>query len=123
MNKRLVFPEDFFWGAATAAHQIEGNNIASDWWERENRPGTIIKERSGDAADSYHRYREDIGILADLGLQSYRFSIEWARIEPEKGHISRAHLLHYRDMIEACLERGVMPFVSLHHFTNLMLIG
>lgn len=118
MNKRLVFPEDFFWGAATAAHQIEGNNIASDWWERENRPGTIIKERSGDAADSYHRYREDIGILADLGLQSYRFSIEWARIEPEKGHISRAHLLHYRDMIEACLERGVMPFVTLHHFTN-----
>lgn len=67
------FPENFIWGAATAPHQIEGNNTASDWWAREHSPRTDVSEPSGDAADSYNRYREDIRLLADSGLTMYRF--------------------------------------------------
>lgn len=112
------FPDEFLWGAATAAHQIEGNNVNSDWWAREHAPGTDLAEPSGDAADSYHRYPEDIALAASFGLNTYRFSVEWARIEPEQGHVSRAHLLHYRRMVDTCRERGLIPSVTLHHFTN-----
>ena len=69
MNKPIHFPEDFIWGAATAGHQIEGNNLNSDWWARENASDSKVSERSGDAADSYHRFREDIAILAESGLR------------------------------------------------------
>lgn len=110
------FPADFLWGAATAGHQIEGNNVNSDWWAREQQmPGM---ELSGDACDSYHRYREDIALLADSGLTSYRFSLEWSRIEPLQGHFSKAELAHYRRMIEFCFERGITPVVTLQHFTT-----
>jgi beta-glucosidase len=110
------FPDGFLWGAATAGHQIEGNNINSDWWAREQlMPGM---ESSGDACDSYHRYREDIDLLADAGLTSYRFSLEWSRIEPLPGRFSRAELAHYRRVIEACFERGITPVVTLQHFTT-----
>ena len=72
------FPTSFLWGAATAPHQIEGNNVNSDWWAREQvTPGMDL---SGDACDSYHRYGEDIALLAEAGLDSYRFSFEWSRI-------------------------------------------
>jgi beta-glucosidase len=111
-------PDDFLWGAATAAHQIEGNNINADLWTAEQAGTPPFTEPSGDACDSYHRYREDIQLLAEAGLKVYRFSIEWARIEPTQGRISRAQLLHYRDMIDACHELGVIPFVTLHHFTS-----
>ncbi len=111
------FPDGFLWGAATAAHQVEGNNIDTDWWVREHAPGTDLPEPSGDAADSYHRFGEDIGLLARMGLTSYRFSIEWARIEPEEGFFSRAQVLHYRRMVEECLAHGLAPMVTLHHFT------
>jgi beta-glucosidase len=79
------FPKGFRWGAATAGHQIEGNNVNSDLWFLENIEPTTFVERSGDACDSYHRYKEDIAFAAGLGLNSYRFSIEWARIEPTPG--------------------------------------
>jgi len=113
-----LLPDEFLWGAATAAHQIEGNNINADLWLAEQAGRPPFAEPSGDACDSYHRYREDIRLLAEAGLKVYRFSIEWARIEPARGRISRAQLLHYRDMIEACHELGVTPFVTLHHFTS-----
>ncbi|MEU4449302.1 family 1 glycosylhydrolase [Actinosynnema sp. NPDC050801] len=112
-----TFPDGFLWGAATAAHQVEGNNTSSDLWAVENAPDPIMPERSGDACDSYHRWREDLDIVRDLGLNSYRFSIEWARVEPAPGHTSRAQLAHYRRMIEGCAERGLTPVVTLHHFT------
>ena len=108
---------DFLWGAATAAHQIEGNNTNSDYWATEYLGLPHIKEPSGDACDSYHRYPEDIRLLAEAGLTAYRFSIEWARIEPAEGRFSRAELLHYRAMIDTCHEHGVTPFITLHHFT------
>ncbi|MGW1785353.1 glycoside hydrolase family 1 protein [Streptomyces sp. NPDC002143] len=106
----------FLWGASTAPHQIEGNNVNSDWWAHEpHMPGMA---RSGDAIDSYHRYPEDMRLLADAGLNSYRFGIEWARIEPYEGHVSLAELAHYRRMIDTALDLGLTPVVTLHHFTN-----
>jgi beta-glucosidase len=112
------FPRDFLWGSATAAHQVEGSNVASDWWAREHRPDTDLEEPSGDAADSYHRWPDDVALVADAGLQVYRFSIEWARIQPEEGWTSKAQLQHYRRMIDGCLDRGITPMVTLHHATN-----
>ena len=114
---RREFPDDFMWGAATAGHQIEGNNTNASLWPIEWSGRSIFKEPSGDACDSYHRYPEDIALLADAGLGVYRFSVEWSRIEPEPGFYSRAALDHYRRMCEACLTRGVRPFITLNHFT------
>ena len=111
-----ILPSGFLWGAATAAHQIEGNNVNSDFWASEGRvPGM---DRSGDAVDSYHRFAEDMQLLADAGLNAYRFSVEWARIEPLPGVISRAELAHYRRMIDTALGLGLTPVITLHHFTN-----
>lgn len=112
------FSPDFLWGAATAGHQVEGNNTNSDWWVKENDVRTLLSEASGDAVDSYHRYEEDIALLAASGLNSYRFSIEWSRIEPVRGKYSRAEIAHYRRMVETCLEYGVEPVVTLSHFTT-----
>jgi hypothetical protein len=81
---------DFLWGVATGAHQTEGNNLASDWWTAEHAPGSVVKEPSGDAVDSYHRWREDMDLAAAAGFTDYRFGIEWARIEPANGAMSRA---------------------------------
>ncbi|GGS54590.1 MULTISPECIES: glycoside hydrolase family 1 protein [Actinokineospora] len=113
-----TFPGGFLWGAATAAHQVEGNNTTSDLWAVENAPESIMPERSGDACDSYHRWPEDLDIVRDIGLNCYRFGIEWARVEPAPGHTSRAQLAHYRRMVEGCFERGLTPVVTLHHFTT-----
>ena len=118
MNAKVEFPKDFLWGTATAAHQVEGNNINSDGWLMEHVPGTIYEDRSGDACDHYHRYRSDIALFAELGFNSYRFSIEWARIEPEEGEFSNAVLEHYRDMLRACHEHSITPIVTFHHFTS-----
>ncbi|GAB3976466.1 family 1 glycosylhydrolase [Actinoallomurus acanthiterrae] len=113
----MRFPESFLWGAATAAHQVEGNNVNNDWWAREHTQVEGIDEPSGDACDSYHRYREDIALLAELGFNAYRFSIEWSRIEPEAGLVSRASIDHYRRMVDTCHEFGLTPVVTLLHFT------
>ena len=77
MSERLTFPDNFLWGTATAAHQIEGNNTNSDWWRHEQTSGRVA-EPSGDATDSWHLYEVDLDIVQQLGLNSYRFSIEWA---------------------------------------------
>nr|BFD87292.1 family 1 glycosylhydrolase [Streptomyces sp. Xyl84] len=114
----LVLPDGFLLGASTSAHQVEGNNVSSDWWALENRPGSFVAERSGDAADSFHRWPEDMRMLSELGFNAYRFSIEWARIEPERGQVSRAAVAHYRAMVDGALERGLTPVVTLHHFTS-----
>ncbi|GAA4994463.1 family 1 glycosylhydrolase [Yinghuangia aomiensis] len=114
----MTFPDGFLWGSATAAHQVEGNNIASDFWVLEHVPGSRFAEPSGDACDHYRLFREDIALLAELGFTSYRFSIEWARVEPEDGFISRAAIEHYRDVLQACHDHGIVPMVTLHHFTS-----
>src|SRR5579863_10365752 len=112
------FPDGFLWGAATAAHQVEGQNTNSDFWILENVTPTLFAEPSGDGCDHYNRYPEDIKLLAGLGLNTYRFSIEWARIEPEQGSFSTAELDHYRRMLAACHENNVRPMVTFYHFTS-----
>src|SRR6185503_14620839 len=112
------FPPGFTWGAATAAHQVEGGNWNNDWWAWEHAPGTPCKESSGDACDQYHRWAEDLDLLASFGFAAYRFSLEWSRIEPEDGEFSRAELEHYRRLCAGCRERGLEPIVTFHHFTT-----
>ena len=113
-----VFPKDFLWGSATSGHQVEGNNINTEGWVLEHLPNTHYAEPSGDACDHYHRYPKDIALLAELGFNSYRLSIEWARIEPEEGEFSNAALDHYRRMLATCHEHGIQPAVTFHHFTS-----
>ncbi|MGD0118446.1 MAG: family 1 glycosylhydrolase [Candidatus Binatus sp.] len=115
---RFTFPANFLWGTATAAHQVEGNNVNSDYWLLEHTPGAPFVEPSGDACDQYHYYADDIAMLARLGFNSYRFSIEWARVEPEPGEFSRAALDHYRRVLACCHEQKVTPVVTFHHFTS-----
>ena len=112
------FEKGFFVGAATAAHQVEGNNIHSDYWAQEQLPHTSFAEPSGIACDHYNRYEEDIRLLADAGLNAYRFSIEWARIEPEEGKFDPAEIEHYRKVIACCKAHGVEPVATLLHFTS-----
>lgn len=113
-----AFPEGFLWGVATAGHQVEGNNTNSDLWLLEHVPATIFAEPSGDAVDHYHQYCDDIALIASLGFTSYRFSLEWARIEPEPGEFSLAELNHYRRMLQACHRHGLTPIVTFHHFSS-----
>ena len=113
-----IFPERFLWGAATAAHQVEGNNLNSDLWVLEHLKPTLFAEPSLDACDHWNRFDKDIRLLAELGLNAYRFSIEWARIEPECGHFSTAVLEHYRRMLGACHDNGVSPMVTFYHFSS-----
>lgn len=113
----LRFPRGFLFGSSTAGHQIEGNNTNTDWWVFEHEEGTPVHEPSGDANDSYHRYREDVELVRSFGLNSYRFSLEWSRIEPAEGFFSRAELAHYRRIIQACHDAGLTPVVTFSHFT------
>ncbi|MBA4686305.1 MAG: glycoside hydrolase family 1 protein [Candidatus Galacturonibacter soehngenii] len=112
------FQKDFMLGAATAAHQVEGNNINSDYWVQEQIPHSSFDEPSLDAVDHYNRYEEDIRLLAEAGLNTYRFSIEWARIQPEPDMWLEEEVEHYRKVIRCCKANGVTPIVTMHHFTS-----
>jgi beta-glucosidase len=114
----IKFKNDFLISAATAAHQVEGNNIHSDFWTMEHVPNSMYKEPSLNAVDHYHKYKEDIQLLVDAGLNSYRFSIEWARIEPAKGRFDNNEVEHYRHVLEFCHQNNVTPIVTLHHFSS-----
>lgn len=114
----MIFSKEFYIGAATAAHQVEGNNIHSDYWALEHMKTTSFAEPSLDAVDHYNRYEEDIRLMADAGLNAYRFSIEWARIEPQEGVFDEQELEHYRAVIRCCKAHGIEPIVTLHHFTS-----
>ncbi len=112
------FPQGFLLGAATAAHQVEGCNIHSDCWAQEQMPHSSYAEPSLDAVDHYNRYEEDIALMSEAGLNAYRFSIEWARIEPEEGRFDLAEVEHYRKVIACCKAHGLEPVVTLHHFSS-----
>ncbi len=112
----MRFPDGFLWGAATAAHQIEGNNVNNDWWRAE--VAGRLPHRSDDACDSWNRWAEDIALLSRIGLNAYRLSVEWARIEPEPDHFDQAALDTYRRQLEGLKEAGIEPLVTLHHFTS-----
>jgi beta-glucosidase len=119
------FPQNFLWGSATAGHQIEGDNRHSQNWHAEQQPefwaGDLerkFRAPSGKACDHYRLYREDVALLAGLGHQAYRLSIEWSRIEPAEGEWNAAAVEHYVDLLARLAERGIQPFVTLHHFTH-----
>ncbi|RBY75453.1 glycoside hydrolase family 1 protein [Geodermatophilus sp. TF02-6] len=112
------FPGGFLWGAATASHQVEGGNVNNHYWRWEHEEHSPFAEKSGDAVDHYHRWREDLDLLAGAGFTAYRFSLEWSRIEPEEGEPSRAALDHYRRMVDGCRDRGLAPVVTLCHFST-----
>ncbi len=114
----LRFPDGFLWGSATAAHQIEGGNVNNDWWAFEHDPRSPCLESSGDACDSFHRWPEDLDLVAGLGFGVYRFSLEWSRIEPAQDEWSLASLDHYRAICGGCRERNLVPVVTFHHFTT-----
>lgn len=108
----------FMVGAATAAHQVEGNNIHSDFWVMEHLKHSDFVEPSGMAVDHYNHYEEDIKLLANAGCNAYRFGIEWARIEPKEGKFCRKEIEHYRQMLLCCKENGITPIVTLQHFSS-----
>ena len=114
----MHLPEHFLIGAATAAHQVEGNNTNCDFWAQEQLPHSSFLEPSGIACDHYNRYEEDIQLLADAGLKAYRFSVEWARIEPEEGRFDDAEIAHYERVINCCLAHRIEPVLTLFHFTS-----
>ena len=111
-----VFPEGFLWGAATSAHQVEGDNVSSDWWAWEQ--AGRVKERSGAACDHYRRFESDFDLAASLGHTAHRFSIEWSRIEPAEGQWDDGALAHYVEVVRALRQRRLEPIVTLHHFTS-----
>jgi beta-glucosidase len=112
----LRFPDGFLWGAATAAHQTEGQNWNTDWWQSEQRG--LVPYRSGDACQSWYRWQEDLELVRELGLNAYRLSVEWARIEPRPGVFDEGALEHYRCMLQAVRAAGAEPLVTLHHFSS-----
>src|SRR5260370_29801939 len=111
-------PPLFLWGAATSSHQIEGGNENNDWgaWEAEGQVEGGV--RSGDATDHRNRFREDLQFAASLGLNTYRFSIEWSRLEPEKGLWNTVALDRYGEILSQCERLGLLPILTLHHFTS-----
>ena len=115
MRDELEFPRDFLWGAATSAHQVEGNNCKNDWWEWE-RLGKV-KERSGVACDQWRRFREDFALARSLAHNAHRFSVEWSRLEPEEGVFDEEAFRHYDAVIDSLLENHLEPILTLHHFT------
>lgn len=112
----LTFPAGFLWGAATAAYQIEGDNFHSDHWHREKAGGPLAK--SGKACNSWELYKEDIALVRALGLKAYRFSLEWARIEPDEGTIDQAAVAQYVDQCARLADAGIQPWITLHHITH-----
>jgi len=120
---RKEFPADFAWGTATASYQVEGapdvDGRGPSIWDAFTRvPGAIADGRTGDLADDhYRRFREDVAIMADLGVNAYRFSIAWSRIQADgTGPVNPAGIDFYRQLSEALLERGITPYTTLYHW-------
>ena len=112
-----TFPQGFRWGVATSGHQTEGGNTGSDTWFLEHVRPTVFREPSGPACNSYQLWREDVDLVAGLGLDAYRFSVEWARVEPAEGEFSAEALAHYRAIADRCVAAGIAPVVTYNHFT------
>ena len=112
-----TFPAGFLWGVAHAGHQVEGDNVDSDTWFAENVTPTVFKEPSGRACNNWELWREDIDLARGMGLNAYRFSVEWARVEPVEGTFSDAALEHYEAIVDRCVEVGLAPVVTFNHFT------
>jgi beta-glucosidase len=122
-SRFLAFPPDFVWGAGTSAYQVEGGVHAdgrgeSIWDRFSHTPGKVEHDETADVtSDHYHRWREDVDLMAGLGLGAYRFSLAWPRIQPEgRGAANEAGLAFYDRLIDALLERGIRPCPTLYHW-------
>ena len=117
-----TFPPDFLFGSATAAYQIEGaaheDGRTDSIWDAFTRvPGAVINADNGDVAcDHYHRYPEDVQLMADLGLQTYRFSTSWSRVRPDGGPVNPAGLDFYSRLVDELLEKNILPWLTLYHW-------
>lgn len=123
MSNKTVFPSDFLFGAASASYQVEGAYQAdgkgtSIWDVYAHLPGTTFEGTNGDVAvDHYHRYQEDVKLMAEQGLRSYRFSIAWTRIFPNgRGEVNQKGLQFYSDLVDELLKYEIVPFVTLYHW-------
>ncbi|MFF1810617.1 family 1 glycosylhydrolase [Streptomyces sp. NPDC058251] len=105
----ISLPDGFLWGVATAGRQNEGENLASDTWFLEHTTPSFFTEPSGAACRGYQHWDTDLDLVAELGLNAFRFSVEWSRIEPERGVVSPDALDHYERMVDGCLARGARP--------------
>lgn len=116
----LRFPDELIFGVASSAHQIEGGNTNNNWYQFETleRYAGQTAEPSGQAANGYELWETDNGLVEDTHLDAYRFSIEWSRVMPQLGVFDEAEIAHYRAILEDLRERGIRPFVALHHFTD-----
>ena len=112
------FPADFVWGVAGAGHQIEGDNTNSDTWFAEHVNPTVFREPSDKACNGYELWQEDLDLVAGMGLNAYRFSVEWARVEPVQGEFDEVAIGHYEAIVDGCLQRGLAPVVTFNHFTS-----
>jgi beta-glucosidase len=120
---KITFPEGFIWGVATAAYQIEGawdeDGKGESIWDRfSHTPGKIANGDTGDiACDHYHRWREDVTLMKELGLHAYRFSVSWPRLLPEgRGRLNDAGLDFYSHLVDGLLEAAIEPFITLYHW-------
>ena len=123
MSRPTCFPDGFLWGAATSAYQIEGSPLAdgagpSDWHEFSHRPGAIADGTNGDlVCDHYRRFEDDVGLMKELGLNAYRFSVSWSRVLPEgRGRVNGRGLEFYQRLIDRLRERDIQPHVTLFHW-------
>ena len=117
-DRGVGFPPSFLWGVAVASYQVEGGNLWSDWWEWERTPGHIKDaSRNTIGCDFWNRYPYYLDLAKKIGLNAFRLSIEWGRVNPEKDRWSDEALTRYREIILACRERGMEPMVTLWHFT------
>ena len=117
----LKFPDGFLWGAATAAHQVEGGNDNNDWWDWEQTPGHIQNDDKSTVACDWwkgERYREDFDLAKSFNHNAHRLSVEWSRIEPREGEWNPEAIAYYRRVLTALRERGMTPLVTIFHFTN-----
>lgn len=114
----IRFPDGFMWGAATAAHQVEGN-LRNDWTDFEKQPGRVAHgDTSEVGVDHYNRFDADFALAADMGHNVHRLSLEWSRLEPEKGKYDPQAVAHYHEVFRSLKRHGMKPMVTLHHFTN-----
>jgi beta-glucosidase len=120
----MPFPDAFLWGSASSAHQVEGECSNNNWAlfeelsDPSGKPRIRDRHRAGKACEHWTRFREDIALMKSLGLNAYRFSVEWSKIEPEEGRFNESALDHYEEVVDALLAAGIEPVITLHHFTD-----
>ena len=123
-TSKVRFPRNFLWGTATSAHQVEGDNDNSNWasWEEQKdedgNPTIHNGDTAGKAANQWELYPKDIELMKELGVNSYRFSLAWSKIQPTEDTFNEEALAHYDKLIDALLEANIQPMITLHHFTH-----